>query len=108
MQPPFSTRRRFIAGAVCPRCAAMDRIILDLDSDMRECVACGFSDTRPDAPAPREPGTRVTRAAARRPQTEAQVVRLIDPSAPSETSAGSRGLRQPAPAKTETPEDPAE
>lgn len=72
------TRRRFIAGAVCPRCAAMDRIVVDLDTDRRECVACGFSDERPGAPVV-EPKTRVNRAAARRVETAAEPVRLLDP-----------------------------
>ena len=75
----FQNRRRFIAGAVCPRCAAMDRIVVDLDSDLRECVACGFSEERPQAPAPGELPTRVSRAAARRVETPAEVVTLVDP-----------------------------
>ncbi|TCO73175.1 YheV family putative metal-binding protein [Chromatocurvus halotolerans] len=107
MQPPFKTTRRFIAGAVCPRCAAMDRIVVDLDSDQRECVACGFSDARPAGPAPSEPGTRVTRASARRTETAAEAVTLIDPS-PREGGDGSRGIgaREPAPAPGKAPEDP--
>ncbi len=107
MQTPFSTRRRFIAGAVCPRCAGMDKIIVDLDSDIRECVACGFTDARPDPETPQEPSTRVTRAAARRTQTEAQVVTLIDPGIQGDASGADSGRRQPAPADTKTPEDPA-
>ncbi len=71
-------RRRFIAGAVCPRCSAMDRIVVDLDTDERECVACGFKDQRPVA-APQEVKTRVNRAAARRVETSAEPVRLLDP-----------------------------
>ncbi len=73
-------RRRFIAGAVCPRCGAMDKIVVDLDSDLRECVACGFSEGRPDgAKAPAELPTRVSRAAARRVETPAEIVTLVDP-----------------------------
>jgi uncharacterized metal-binding protein (TIGR02443 family) len=75
----FQSRRRFIAGAVCPRCAAMDKIVVDLDSDLRECVSCGFSEARPQAPAPAELKTRVSRASARRVETPAEAVRLIDP-----------------------------
>lgn len=71
-------RRRFIAGAVCPRCAALDRIVVDLDSERRECVSCGFSDERPAAPL-EEPKTRVSRAAARRMDTAAEPVTLVDP-----------------------------
>ena len=86
MEPPFRPRRRFIAGAVCPRCAAMDRLVVDLDTDRRECVACGFSEARPEPPAASEVPTRVTRASARRSETAPEVVNLIDPSrAPSDT-----------------------
>ncbi|GIR64065.1 MAG: hypothetical protein CM15mP68_7310 [Pseudomonadota bacterium] len=42
-------RRRFIAGAVCPKCQALDRMVLEVDVDdneqTRHCVACGFSET---------------------------------------------------------------
>ncbi len=75
-------RRRFIAGAVCPRCGEMDRIVVNLDTDRRECVACGFSEERPAAQRDvtvQEPVTRVTRPAARRVETPAEVVTLIDP-----------------------------
>ena len=76
-------RRRFIAGAVCPRCGAMDKIVVDLDDDMRACVACDFTEARPagpDAqPAPRELRTRVNRGKARRVETTAEPVRLLDP-----------------------------
>ena len=73
-------RRRFIAGAVCPRCGEMDKIVVDLDSDQRECVACDFSEARPgDAAGGKELPTRVSRAAARRVETPAQVVTLVDP-----------------------------
>ena len=80
MEPPFRPRRRFIAGAVCPRCAAMDRLVVDLDTDRRECVACGFSEARPEPPAAAEVPPRVPRASPRRSETAAEVVNLIDPS----------------------------
>ena len=75
-------RRRFIAGAVCPRCAEMDKIVVNLDTDQRECVACGFSDARPKERKAQESElpTRVSRAAARRVETPAEVVTLVDPS----------------------------
>jgi hypothetical protein len=57
----------------------MDKIVIDLDTDQRECVACGFSEARPDAPD-RELPTRVSRASARRVETPAEVVTLVDPS----------------------------
>jgi len=60
--------KRFIAGAVCPRCAAMDRIVAYTDEDqrqVRECVTCGFNEKLREvdavaAQAP-EPETRTTR-----------------------------------------------
>ena len=76
--PRDPMRRRFIAGAVCPRCSKMDKIVIDLDTDTRECVACGFSDERPAAPV-EEVKTRVSRASARRVETVAEPVRLMDP-----------------------------
>ncbi|MEM6301565.1 MAG: YheV family putative zinc ribbon protein [Pseudomonadota bacterium] len=75
------TRRRFIAGAVCPRCAEMDKIVINLETDRRECIACGFSEARPEPPTQQEIQTRVNRASARMVETKAEVVRLLDPSA---------------------------
>ena len=73
-------RRRFIAGAVCPRCSAMDKIVVDLDTDQRACVACGFSEDRPGGDTPvAEPPTRVSRAVARRVDTPAEPVTVLDP-----------------------------
>lgn len=39
-------KKRFIAGAVCPKCSAMDRIVMYRlgELDYRECVECGFKD----------------------------------------------------------------
>jgi hypothetical protein len=70
----------------------MDKIVVNLDTDQRECVACGFTEARPgdtptlqgtpaSAPATsaRELPTRVTRPSARRVETAAEPVRLVDP-----------------------------
>ena len=70
-------RSRFVAGAVCPSCQEMDRMVIDGSTDERRCIACGFVEARPDAGATM-PATRVTRAAARRVETEAEAVRLLD------------------------------
>jgi len=64
--------KRFIAGAVCPRCAELDRV-RSWEEDgrqFRECVACGFEDSqaadpsldalprgRHDVPKPKAPST---------------------------------------------------
>ncbi|WP_445117116.1 YheV family putative zinc ribbon protein [Acinetobacter sp. WZC-1] len=49
-------RRRFIAGAKCPKCNAVDRIVMltTADAEWIECVECGYSENRPthvDTPA---------------------------------------------------------
>ena len=42
----MSRLRRFIAGARCPRCEAIDTLALEEREGQRHCscVACGFSD----------------------------------------------------------------
>ena len=42
----YSTKRRFMAGAVCPRCSQMDTIVVyNIDGkDFRECVSCDFKE----------------------------------------------------------------
>ncbi|MDX1588333.1 MAG: YheV family putative zinc ribbon protein [Oleiphilaceae bacterium] len=42
-------KKRFIAGAVCPRCSAMDRIVMysTEENTYQECVSCGFRDRQP-------------------------------------------------------------
>ena len=54
--------RRFIAGAVCPRCGLMDKLQVDTERNLRECVSCGYSDERPVDGAP-ELRTRVNLSA---------------------------------------------
>ena len=40
----FRTPRRFIAGAVCPKCAVMDKLVVFKEdgNTFRECVNCGY------------------------------------------------------------------
>jgi len=54
-------KKRFIAGAVCPRCSEMDRIVnyRQAGKNYRECVACGFKDEIRLQSSPRELVTRV-------------------------------------------------
>jgi len=57
----------------------MDKIIVDLESDARECVACGFTEARPGGSAVvGEVATRVSRGSARRVETAAEPIKLID------------------------------
>ena len=52
-------------------------MVIDGAADERRCIACGFVEARPEAGASM-PATRVTRAAARRVETETETVRLLD------------------------------
>lgn len=55
------TQKRFIAGAVCPKCAAMDKIVMyqEQGRTLRECVKCGFRDEMQESPMQEIP-TRVS------------------------------------------------
>ncbi|MFI2811052.1 MULTISPECIES: YheV family putative zinc ribbon protein [Microbulbifer] len=71
-------KKRFIAGAVCPRCSAMDRIVnfREGDRNYRECVECGFKDEIRLQSTPRIPDTRVQRT----PDAEHEApVKIIQP-----------------------------
>ena len=52
-------------------------MVIDAGADERRCIACGFVEARPDAGVSVLP-TRVTRAAARRVETRAEAVRLLE------------------------------
>lgn len=58
------TVKRFIAGAICPRCAEMDKIMMyeEEEQQFRECVACGFRDKQGDEDQSNELPTRVNQA----------------------------------------------
>lgn len=75
----MATPKRFIAGAVCPRCAEMDKIMMyttDDDDQVRECVACGFTDAVSDTPPAANPEleTRVNKRGNEDDHTVKQVV----------------------------------
>jgi hypothetical protein len=57
----------------------VDKIVIDPDSDRRLCVSCGFSEARPGATAAAELPSRVNRALARRVDTPAEPITLVDP-----------------------------
>lgn len=77
-----TVKKRFIAGAVCPRCKATDRIVMYRidDLDYRECVECGFRDEMRFKPGVREIQTRVN-TPQEQVVSETQVVRLLNPEA---------------------------
>ena len=71
---PSSTPRHFIAGAVCPECGEVDKLVMyqQAGQSWRECVRCDFKEEMNFQAAPSPLETRVER-------TEEQVVRLVDP-----------------------------
>lgn len=42
-------KKRFIAGAKCPKCEAIDRIVMltTTEDEWIECIECGYSENRP-------------------------------------------------------------
>lgn len=43
---PPRPKGRFVAGATCPRCSALDRVQVDVETGLRRwCVACDFDET---------------------------------------------------------------
>jgi uncharacterized metal-binding protein (TIGR02443 family) len=78
--PIAPIRPRFIAGAICAQCNAVDRLVVDMTTDARSCVECGFSEKRPQDVTV-EPVTRVTRGSARLVETAAEPVRMMMPDA---------------------------
>lgn len=80
MSDARSARRRFIAGAVCPDCRAVDRIVLEDEGEVRRrrCVACGHTDQLVREAAV-EPATRLTRHRESGGAATSAPVRIIDP-----------------------------
>jgi len=79
--PVNVSKKRFIAGAVCPACSAMDSIKM-WDEDgvpHRECVSCGYVDTlnAQGQSVPKELGTRVSAAPAKPADTKVQAVQFF-------------------------------
>lgn len=72
------SKPRFIAGAVCPQCAAVDRTVLVV-SDVertRRCIACGYEvvmDASAQVPRGRLDGAPRTR------EVPAEAVRVLPP-----------------------------
>lgn len=77
------TPKRFIAGAICPRCAGMDKVRTWEQNGIRyrDCVACDFFEQLPIE----EPGTngeletRVNRTRKEQEKSDIQTVRILDP-----------------------------
>jgi hypothetical protein len=81
----MSTIKRFIAGAVCPRCAEMDKLTLhtnDVGEQVRECVRCGYTDRMTDEGPAQELDTRVNKPkpgeAVLAHEDEVKIVQIMD------------------------------
>ena len=85
-------KKRFIAGVVCPKCGEMDKIRMyrdDNDDELRDCVACGFTETysqHKEAKAAAEPlyvelDTRVTPVGKALYDDEEKPLKIMDPGA---------------------------
>lgn len=82
----MNSPRRFIAGAVCPRCALQDKIVSYRDEQgrqIRECVSCGYRDAMTDKGPVDEITTRVNQPRpGEKPlahEDEVTVVKVLDP-----------------------------
>ena len=78
-------KRRFIAGAQCPKCEQVDKVVMFDDGSnqrWRECVSCGFKDLLDNQPAPLEVSTRVNQnRLGEKPlvhEIEIEVIQLVD------------------------------
>jgi uncharacterized metal-binding protein (TIGR02443 family) len=76
--------RRFIAGAVCPKCAEMDRLITYSNDEgtFRECVSCGYVDKQVEQEEPAESDlleTRVNLLTTMEQDEEVVPLKFFDP-----------------------------
>ena len=71
--------KRFIAGAVCPRCGEMDRLVTytSAEGTFKECVACDFSEKQIAQVEMSELETRVNHFPEGETE-QAQVVQIVD------------------------------
>ncbi len=69
-------QKRFIAGAVCPRCAELDKIFVYRveGTSVRECANCDFIEQQQFEPIFQEPATRATRDSG---VNQERVVKLV-------------------------------
>jgi len=80
--PVNVTKKRFIAGAVCPACSEPDKLMMWNENDVphRECAACGYADTLNEQglSVPKELGTRVNTSALKKtPDPKVQAVQFF-------------------------------
>ena len=88
MAEPVVTKKQFIAGAICPDCDVVDRIVVETaaatsvlpEMNRRRCVNCEFADEFTEVKArlsqaiPRGRAERTNKA-----DEQASVVRIVEP-----------------------------
>lgn len=90
--------KRFISGAVCPSCQAVDRIVIEAvtqsleskslndiatEAIRRRCVSCGFTEALdPDQAAVTAPLPRARYEKSRQTTTKVETVKIIDLTGP--------------------------
>jgi uncharacterized metal-binding protein (TIGR02443 family) len=92
--------KRFIAGAVCPRCSEMDKLQMYLDDkqqQVRECVRCGYSDVMTDNGPVKQPLEVTTRVNQPRlgeqslaHEDEIQLVTIVQPASSAKANNKSK------------------
>ena len=94
----MSQTKRFISGAVCPSCQAVDRTVIEAVTEAleaggsgematetirRRCVSCGFTERLdPDQAAVIAPLPRARYEKSRQTTTKVETVKIIDPGRP--------------------------
>lgn len=87
--PLDNTTSRFVAGALCPKCGAVDRVVLDLLDGIpqqRRCVACGFVEALSDSDRAHNSGVIPGRLEKTRTTSDATTVVNILPASPAQTN----------------------
>lgn len=78
----MSVQKRFVAGAVCPRCGEMDKLVVYStdEGSFKECVACDYEEKQVVQVEMNELSTRVNHMPEEASSAEeVQVVTLLDP-----------------------------
>lgn len=72
--------KRFVAGAVCPRCGEMDKIrsYTTEEGSFRDCVNCDFEEKQLAQVEQKELGTRVNQY-EEASDSSVQVVNIVEP-----------------------------
>jgi len=85
----FKAQKRFIAGAVCPKCSEMDKLVMyknEEGRDVRECVACDYRDvmqSEEELAKAAELQTRVTPVGNAVREEGEQAIKIFDAMPPS-------------------------